>query len=175
MTREEFIQILEDIKGYSYEIEDAKIVITEDGDVYLDSMDEDEELKTLPPGVVFMNNGNVFLNFLETLPSGVVFRNEGDVNLDSLETLPSVVEFRNEANVNLYSLKTLSHGVVFRNGDDVNLDSLEKIPLGVGFKNGGDVNLGQIFRVWLQDWSGNIKGIASNRLLNVMISKGMFI
>ena len=175
MTREEFIRVLEDIKGYSYEIEDAKIVITEDGDVYLDSMDEDEELKTLPPGVVFMNKGIAWLTSLKKLPPGVGFMNGGDVDLDSLKTLPPGVVFRNEANVNLYSLKTLSHGVVFRNGDDVNLDSLEKIPLGVGFKNGGDVNLGQIFRVWLQDWSGNIEGVDSKRLLNLMISKGVFI
>lgn len=49
MTQEEFIEVLEDLKGYSYEIEGDKIVITEDGDVYLDSIEEWEELDAIPP------------------------------------------------------------------------------------------------------------------------------
>ena len=57
MTREEFIQIL-DKKGYSYKIKGDKIIVTEDGNVFLDS------LKTIPPGVEFNNGGDVYLDSL---------------------------------------------------------------------------------------------------------------
>jgi len=50
MTREEFKQILDD-KGYPYEMEGNKIVVTGKGDVWLES------LTSLPPGVVFENGG----------------------------------------------------------------------------------------------------------------------
>ena len=77
MTREEFIQILDE-KGYSYEIVGDKIVVTYDKSVYLDS------LKTLPPDVEFKNGGGVYLNSLKTIHPGVEFNNKGIVNLNSL-------------------------------------------------------------------------------------------
>ncbi len=175
MTQEEFIKVLEDLKGYSYEIEGDKIVVTEDGDVYLDSIEEWEELDTIPPDVVFMNNGNVFLNFLKTLPSGVVFMNNGNVFLNFLKTLSTSVEFNNRGNVNLSSLKTLPHGVEFKNGGYVNLNSLETLPPGVEFKNGGDVYFDSLFGGRFDEWEGNIDGIDSKRLLNLMIKRGLFI
>jgi hypothetical protein len=127
MTREEFIKVL-DGKGYSYEIEGDKIVVT----YYYD----------------------LWLNSLETLPHDVEFRNGGHVYLDSLKTLPLGVEFKNVRNVRLGSLKTL--------------------PLGVEFKNGGDVNLDDLIGGNFDEWKGNIEGIDSKRLLNLMISKGVF-
>ncbi len=105
--------------------------------------------------LVVTHDWNVNLNSLVTLPSGVEFRNEGNVNLNSLVTLPSGVEFRNEGDVDLRSLKTISHGVEFRNEGDVNLNSL----------------VGGFF----EDWRGNIEGINNKKLLNFMISKGVFI
>jgi hypothetical protein len=155
MTQEEFIKVLEDLKGYSYEIEGDKIVVTEDGDVYLDSIEEWEELDTIPPDVVFMNNGNVFLNFLKTLPSGVVFMNNGNVFLNFLKTLSTSVEFNNRGYVVLESLTSISPDVVFKNGGEVELDSL--------------------FGGRFDEWEGNIDGIDSNRLLNLMIKQGVFI
>ena len=107
MTREEFIEVLDD-NGYSYEIEGDKIIVTQDGNVYLSS--------------------------LETIPSGVGFENGGNVDLDSLETLPPGVEFKNEGGVGLNSL------------------------------TGGRFSF----------WKGNIEGIKPNRLLNKMISIGIF-
>ena len=127
MTQEDFIKVLKR-KGYEYEIEGDKLVITEDGDVNLDA--------------------------LTSLPSGVEFRNRGDVWLNSLTSLPP--------------------GVVFRNGRNVYLNSLTSIPPGVEFKNGGAVWLKSLIRGGFQDWEGNIKGIESNRLLNLMIKKGIF-
>lgn len=128
MTREEFIEILDD-KGYSYVIEGDKIVVTNEDTVYLNT------LTSLPPGVEFKNRGLVSLVSLETLPPGVVFENMGSVWLESLTSLPP--------------------GVEFRNGKGVNLNSLT--------------------RGWFQDWSGNIEGVDSKRLLNMMIKQGVFI
>jgi hypothetical protein len=42
------------------------------------------------------------------------------------------------------------------------------------FKNRGSVVLNALTGGWFSDWKGNIKGIASKRLLNFMISKGIF-
>ena len=130
MTREEFIQVLDE-KGYSYEIEGDKIVVTDNTD-----------------------KGYVDLGSLTTLPPGVKFENVGQVYLDRLSSLPSGVVFKNAWYVNLKSLTSISPDVVFKNGGDVNLESLV-----------GD---------WFDEWVGNIEGVDSNRLLNVMISKGLF-
>jgi hypothetical protein len=147
MTREEFIDIL-DRKGYSYEIEGDKIIVTNEGTVYLGS------LTSLPSGVEFKNVGNIFLDSLRELPSDVEFKNGGGVWLDSLTSLPP--------------------GLKFKNKEDVYLDSLTSLPPGVVFKN-ADVQMGSLIGGWLNDWKGNIEGIDSKRLLNFMISKGMFI
>jgi len=147
MTRDEFIKVLEE-KGPSYEIEGDKIVVSYfNKDVDLDS------LETLPPGVEFENRGDVYLRYIETIPPGVVFKNDGHVDLDSLEILPPGVQFENRRTVYLRSLETLPPGVEFNNGEDIYLASLR----------------------WLNRWSGNIEGIDSKRLLNLMIKQGVFI
>ena len=63
MTEEAFIEKLDD-KGYSYEIEGGKIIVTHKGNVHLSS------LTSLPPDVEFKNGGYVFLNSLTSLPPG---------------------------------------------------------------------------------------------------------
>jgi hypothetical protein len=65
------------------------------------------------------------LSSLQTLPPDVVFNNEGGVNLRSLTYLPPDVVFNNRGGVGLNSLKTLPPGVEFKNGrGDVYLESL---------------------------------------------------
>jgi len=64
--------------------------------------------------------------------------------------------------------------VEFKNGGDVFLKSLTSISPGVEFRNGGDVDLGYFKQIWFSQWKGNIEGIDPKRLLNVMISKGVF-
>ena len=150
MTREKFIQVLGK-KGYSYEIEGDKIVVTDNTD-----------------------KGYVDLDSLTTLPPGVEFKNKGTVWLRSLKTLPPSVEFNNGGGVNLGSLKTLPPGVEFKNREIVNLSDLTTLPAGVEFKNKGTVRLDSLVGGRFSDWSGNIEGVDSNRLLNVMISKGLF-
>ena len=111
---------------------------------------------------------------LTSLPSGVEFKNVGNIFLDSLRELPSDVEFKNGGGVWLDSLTSLPPGLKFKNKEDVYLDSLTSLPPGVVFKN-ADVQMGSLIGGWLNEWKGNIEGIDSKRLLNFMISKGMFI
>jgi hypothetical protein len=99
---------------------------------------------------------------------------DGDVNFGALETLHPGVVFKNVGNVYLGSLKILHPGVEFSNGGYVNLRSLETLPSGVEFSNGGHVYLESLVGGWFDVWKGNIEGVASKRLLNVMISKGLF-
>jgi hypothetical protein len=48
----------------------------------------------------------------------------------------------------------------------------------VEFRNGGDVSLDSLIGGWSHNWEGNMRGIErgidSKRLLNSMISKGVF-
>ena len=85
----------------------------------------------------------------------IVVTHGGSVWLDSLTSLPPGVEFNNKEDVYLDRLTSLSPDVVFNNGRDVKLNSLI----------GGHFN----------KWEGNIRGIDDKSLLNLMISKGMFI
>ena len=171
MTREEFISILKR-KRYSYLEERNKIVVT-GGNKHEDCIFP--SLETLPSGVKFKNNGGVSLNSLKTIPSGVVFDNNGNVDLNSLETISPDTIFGNRIwGVYLESLKTISPGVEFKNQGGVFLNSLETISPGVVFKNRWRVRSNSLFDGFLDDWSGNIEGIGSNRLLNKMISDGLF-
>jgi len=97
MSREEFINEL-DKKGYSYEIQGDKLVVTHEWDVRLNS------LTSLPPGVVFRNGGDVSLDSLTSLPPGVEFRNGEYVELRALTSLPPGVEFKNGSDVLLRDL-----------------------------------------------------------------------
>ena len=109
----------------------------------------------------------------------IVVTGKGNVYLGSLTSLPPGVEFRNGGYVDLSSLTSLPSGVVFRNGGHVNLRELTSLPPGVVFENGGSYGGSVFFELliggWLVDWNGNIEGIDSKRLLNVMIKRGMFI
>ena len=85
------------------------------------------------------------------IPSDVIFENEGEVTL-SIEEIPENVEFANEGDVYLYHVENIHTSVKFNNEGDVWLK--------VGWFN--------------LIWKGNIEGIDSKRLLNFMISKGVF-
>ena len=147
MTREDFIKEL-DKQGYSYDIEGDKIVVTHKGNAYLNS------LTSIPPGVVFNNKAGVFLKSLKSLPHDMGFNNRGDVHLDSLTSLPP--------------------GVVFNNRDDIFLSFLTSLPPGVEFRNFGYIKLISLMGGYFDDWKGNIEGIDSKRLLNLMIKQGLF-
>ena len=76
--------------------------------------------------------------------------------------------------VYLNALTSLPPGVVFNNKGNVYLNSLTSLPPGVVFNNKGGVYLEFLIGVWLYEWEGNIKGIDEKRLLNKMISIGLF-
>ena len=76
--------------------------------------------------------------------------------------------------VDLRSLTSLPPGVVFKNGGGVDLGALTSLPPGVVFNNEGSVYLGSLVGGSFNRWKGNIEGIDSKRLLNVMISLGLF-
>ena len=88
----------------------------------------------------------------------VVTRGEGYVDvvrLKSLTSLPSGVRFENQGTVHLDSLKRIPPGVVFGNGKYIGLDAIT-----------GDY--------WFHIWEGNMEGIDSKGLLNLMIEQGIF-
>jgi hypothetical protein len=179
MTREAFKQVL-DAKGYSYMIEGNKIVVTYDRDRETSTISSGEhilnlrDLASLPPDVEFRNSWDVNLNGLTSLPSGVAFKNGDDVLLGSLTSLPSGVVFRNRGDIFLNSLTSLPSGVVFENRTNVYLHGVTSLSRGVVFRNGGGVYLEYLIGGYFYDWKGNIKGIDSKRLLNNMISLGLF-
>ena len=98
----------------------------------------------------------------------------GDVYLNALTSLPPGVEFRNKDHVGLESLTSLPPGVVFKNGGYVYLRSLTSLPPDVEFNNGGDVWVRDIIGGFFNKWKGNIEGVDEKRLLNKMISLGLF-
>jgi hypothetical protein len=84
------------------------------------------------------------------------------------------VEFENEGSISLNSLTSLPPDAVFRNGIGVKLYSLNSIPPGVEFSKGINIYLTSLTGGRFYDWKGNIEGIGSSRLLNKMISIGLF-
>jgi len=146
MTREEFIKELDDL-GYSYEIEGNKIIVTH-------------------------SESHVDLNHLTHIPPNIIFNNVMDVDLESIKYVPPGVEFRNEGSVYLASVISISPDSIFNNGWAIDLGPLKKIPPSVVFNNKGWVNLDWFGSSW--EWRGNIEGVDAKRLLNKMISLGLF-
>jgi hypothetical protein len=104
----------------------------------------------------------------------IVVTEKGTVDLQSLPSLPPGVVFNNGDDVYLNPLESLPHGLEFNNGGDVWLSSLTSLTPGVVFNNEGSVGLKSIIGGRFSTWKGNIEGVDSTRLLNVMISKGVF-
>jgi hypothetical protein len=69
---------------------------------------------------------------------------------------------------------SIPSGVEFVNEGSVWLESLVSIPSGVVFSNSGIVHLKTLIGKSFHKWDGHIEGIDSKRLLNKMISEGLF-
>ena len=105
----------------------------------------------------------------------VVTDGDSEGNFDLyLGSIPSDVIFRNPGYVDLLYIDNIPSGVDFRNGGDVRFSSVTSIEKDVHFNNDGEVYLKSIFVSWAHYWKGNIDGIDSKRLLNKMISMGLF-
>ena len=105
--------------------------------------------------IILKGNGDIILNSITSLPSGIIFKNTGKVELDSLTHISRGIEFQNRWFTSLNSLKSIPPGVVFDNGGDVYLNSLVK-------------------GTYLMSWEGTTEGINYKRLINKMISIGLF-
>jgi len=104
----------------------------------------------------------------------IVVTHDRTVWLESLTSLPPGVEFRNAGKVELNSLSSLPPDVMFENIGNIFLGSITSLSSNLEFKNDGDVYLESLIGGWFDEWKGNIRDIDSNRLLNKMISLGLF-
>ena len=105
----------------------------------------------------------------------IVTAGDSEGNFDLyLGSIPSDVIFRNPGYVDLLYIDNIPSGVDFRNGGDVRFSSVTSIEKGVHFNNHGEVYLKSIFGSWAHYWEGAIEGIGTKRLLNKMISIGLF-
>jgi hypothetical protein len=142
MTREEFIDLLKD-KGYSYEIEGDRIIITHGGMVAI--------LLSVP----------IPLNLK------VEFRNDEHVDLNNATELPEDIVFNNTNDVFLGSLKNLPKGIKFQNTNDVFIGmNLEDLPSWLEFNNGNYVWLGNVNTF---KWDCKISGIRGAKIINLLI------
>ncbi len=73
-----------------------------------------------------------------------------------------------------YSYKMEGDRIVVTYKGYVDLDALTSLPPGVVFRNGGFISLSSLTGDYFNRWEGNIEGVNSKRLLNLMISKGIF-
>jgi hypothetical protein len=89
-----------------------------------------------------------------------------------------VVSGNNSSNFIDLSVINLPSGVEFKDSRHVFLDFLKNIPSNTGFNNLGnkhsDVHMQSLFGGWFSEWEGNIQKIGHNRLLNKMVSLGLF-
>ena len=100
-----------------------------------------------------------------------------DVILNKITSLPPDVVFNNKMIVYLGSLKSIPLGVEFNNGGDIYLESVKSISPGVVFNNKGRyINLESLVGGWLGflSFDGIIEGIDHKKILNKMISDGVF-
>lgn len=149
MTREEFIDRMEKIPGYYYELEGDKIIIPK----YCGGMDW--AIESLPPGVEFRNTGSVVLNSLKEIPAGTKFYNKGWVSLNDIKHVPDGVEFYNSIGVVMDEAVSIFPGVEFNNGGAI---SMERLKINTEF-----------------DWVCEVNGIDDRRILNAMIKRGLFL
>jgi hypothetical protein len=84
----------------------------------------------------------------------IIVNDNGNAYLPEVESLPPNIEFRNRGDIYLYRLASISPGVIF--------------------DNSGGVHLKRIMGGWWINWEGNIDGMSSKRLLNLMIKQGVF-
>jgi hypothetical protein len=167
MTKEEFIDILE-ARDYRYQISGNEITIDRGRNIILDG------LTSIPPNVDFRNSGCVDLTSLVNLPSSTQFNNKGGLSLDSLTEIPIGFEFNNGTYLVLTRLKRLSPGITFNNTGAIQFESLESISPDFVFGGPEYFYLGPFIEEFLHYWDGNIEGVHPKRLLNKMISLGLF-
>ena len=157
--REEFIEILEK-RGYPYSLQGNKIIITGSKDFTIG-------IDGIPPGVVFNNSGVVDIP-IDHVSDDVEFNNGGYVNLSYVISIGKNVKFKNNGNVFLGKhLNRINSSVEFNNSGAIYTFIISGMKL-------GDILDDFSYDIQVDDWQGNIEGVDSTRLMNLMISKGLF-
>ena len=108
--------------------------------------------------IVGKGRDNIDLSWLESIPSGVIFSNNFSVNLRSLVEIPSGVEFKNTLGIYLDSVRRIDPSARFFNRSGIISPIL-----------GGTI---KDLIIWC--FSFNVPGIEDYRVLNKMISLGIF-
>jgi hypothetical protein len=96
-------------------------------------------------------NPSIDLQEITSIPPNVIFNNSGYVFLTKLTSIPPNVTFNNRRYIDLRNCLKIDSSVIFNNEGSIFVDKLIT-----------------------DKWEGNIKGIGSNRLFKLMISKGLF-
>ena len=120
-----------DFDGMKWEMMEngARRFTRENGDLHLD------HLSYLEDGVLFENEGDVWLSHIMECGEGVVFRNNGSVDLSALERIPEGVLFENFGNVWLYNVKEFGAGVRFNSQGWIKGECFYRMGIpGVGMK-----------------------------------------
>ena len=114
-------------------------------------------------------------SYYMSIGGNIIVKGADSVFLQNITSLPSGVAFKNTSDVYLDSVTNISPGVRFENGWNVLMRSIENIPPGVSFDNRGDIYLDSLIKGGFPgNWRGNIEGINYKRLINKMISIGLF-
>lgn len=180
MRKDKFIDFL-DKEGFSFYEEGNKIIIDE-SDLF------DVDISSIPTGVIFRNDGDIYLDYITSVPKGTEFENKGHVYLQGAISLSEGIKFRNKGDVNMESIRSLDKDVIFKNTGDLKFDLLNNINRPVIFQNGESIffssgslpnfSKGVRFenRGGITVYDENIKsffipGIKKNRILNCMIKQ----
>lgn len=180
MRKDKFMDLL-DGEEYSFFEQGGKIIIDEPSLFDLD-------IPTIPPGVVFRNGGDVYLDNVISIPKGTEFENEGHVYLQGVISLSDGIKFRNKGDVNMESLRSLDKETIFKNSGDLKFDLLDHINVPIFFQNDGAIffasgglpnfrrgikfgNSGDITTYDQNLKNFFIEGIKKQRILNCMIKQ----
>ena len=180
MRRDTFMDFL-DKEEYSFTEQGNKIII-DDPSLF------DADISSIPPGVIFRNGGDVYLDYVTSIPKGTEFENAGHVFVQGAISLSEGIKFRNRGDVNMESIRSFDVDIIFKNSGDLKFDLLNNINRPIIFQNresiffssGSLPNFSKGVRFengkGITVYDENIKsffipGIKQNRILNCMIKQ----
>ena len=109
----------------------SKIEFTKECDTHITFTVFLENIKIIPSDVIFNNNGNVEIDYVEEILENVVFNNNGHVRLGSFFD-----KYKTE------ELKKIHPSVKFTNNGDIYLGGIiDKIPKEISFNNKGNITI----------------------------------
>jgi len=169
----------------------SKIKFTEECNTHIALND----IKKIPPKVVFYNNGYLDVVSVEEISEDVVLNNGSDLHLGKLlkkvhptveiankgdiiyygYKIPKGIRFINKGDIDIEFVKEISENVIFNNDGNLLLEKLEKIDPTVEFANDGHISFnytaskipkGMIFNNKGSVYVNNVKEISENVIFN---------